>query len=291
MNPNEPQTPTGAPTPPPQGPTPTAQPAPADPSVAPTPPTAPAPNPLDEPGLPMNKTPELRKPDLRPKTERTAPIQMLSYNPMDYSEIHENTNRPPVDMNDPNATQKYLNDLAAKPAPKKFFDKKTMIIGGVVVGLFLIVIIIIASSNSKTPDLKQSIAKAAAEYTNVMNIIDYGSQNLTEGSSLSRANATSALVLGTQSAKFTALNGKTKLSKEAKKAIANPSVDEKSLDSAKAAGNLDSVYRETLGNYLATVTKSLKTIQSTKTTAANKTMAKQYLAEINTLKSRLEIGE
>ncbi|MDR1300837.1 MAG: hypothetical protein LBK50_03980 [Candidatus Nomurabacteria bacterium] len=192
----------------------------------------------------------------------------------------------PISSGNAADTQNYLNQISAQPGRKKFLDKKMLIVAGGGLLVLIIVIVIIASSSGGGGNVKQDIAKAQAQYANAMDIIDYGNKNL-GSSSLSRVTATAALVVGTQSSKFTSLNGKTKLSKEQKAAVGDTKQATTDLNATKAAGRLDGSFKTELGARIDEVLETLEDIRTSKATKTNRDMAKSYISQLNEIKLRL----
>jgi hypothetical protein len=189
---------------------------------------------------------------------------------------------PPDNIN----ASEYLNQISRQSGgPKKFLDKKMMIILGGVVAMILVVVIVIASS-SNSGDFTSKLAVAKLKYDNLISIVDYGNKNLSS-SSTSRVNATAALVVGTQTANVTSLNGKNKPSKESAAKIGDTKQLIKDLDTAKAAGRLDSAFTTEVTEYIDAVIDTLTGIKNEKSIKkANRDMAATYISQLQEIKAR-----
>ena len=183
----------------------------------------------------------------------------------------------------------YLDQISAKQKGGKFLDKKMLILLGGLLAIIVIVVIVVASSaGKKTVDVSSTILKAKTQYDNAMQVIKYGTSNLSSGPT-ARNNAIASLVVGTHAADLTAKTGKDKLSKESTAALRDPKKAQADLKVAKDAGRLDSEYKDTVGLFLEDIIKTLSTVNSTEgATKANKEMAAKYIEELETLKSRFE---
>jgi hypothetical protein len=190
--------------------------------------------------------------------------------------------QPPGGVN----ASEYLNQISGQGGgKKKFLDKKMMIILGGVFAMILVVVIIVASS-SNSGDFTSKLAIAKLKYDNLISIVDYGNKNLSS-SSTSRVNATAALVIGTQTAKVTGMNGKNKPSKESTAKIGDTKQLLKELDTAKAAGRLDGTFVTNVTEYIDTVVETLTSIKNEKSISkTNRDMASTYISQLQEIKAR-----
>jgi hypothetical protein len=194
---------------------------------------------------------------------------------------------------DPNAStavgaSEYLDQISAKPKGGKFLNKKMFIIlGGLLVIIIVVIIVAVSNSGKKTVDVSSLILKAKTQYTNAMQVIQYGVGGLESGP-VARNNAVASLVVGTHTADLTAKVGKGKMSKEAIAKLRDPKKAQEELKEAKNAGRLNSEYKEVSGLFIKDIVDTLSKIESAETTKENKEMAAKYIEELETVKSRIE---
>jgi hypothetical protein len=183
----------------------------------------------------------------------------------------------------------YLDQISAKPKNGKFLDKKMLILlGGLLVVIIIVVIVVASNAGKKTVDVSSVIIRAKTQYDNAMQVIKYGTGNLSSGQ-VARNNAIASLVVGTQTAEMAAKAGKGKMDKAAAAALRDPKAAQDDLKAAKDAGRLNSEYKDTVGLFIQDIIDTLATIKSTEGVTKEYTdMVAKYTADLEVIKERIE---
>lgn len=203
-------------------------------------------------------------------------------------------------INNTKSAQAYLDEISTQQPSKKPLvnNKKLLIIAGVLAILAIVIIIVANIVKNNNVSMQDRMTALKAEYEITIGVADYGASNLSHNT-LVRTNTEVILLLSSQKQKVSSYastateDSSTKFSpnkssgSSSSKDLSELSILTASFDSAKSSGRFNEVFLSTLSEKLDSLIAELNGILSAKPSNEIKTLATEYITQLQEIKSRL----